>query len=214
MNPIRFISSYTEGTIYKNIMDEMLIPSLEKFNLPYHIFKANDYGSWKINSRQRPLFIKEAMKLFPDENIVWIDADARVLQYPELLFRIPSSVCIGVHYMQWVDHYGRQSDKDKVEILDGTSYYKNCEKMIPFMDEWIQRSVGAEQNHRLTLGKMIEEKIDDDYNIFIIPRSYCYIIDKPDGSKPNVIIDNPVIAHYQASRMARKNLYTGEQHEC
>lgn len=207
MNPIRFISSYTKGTIYKNIMDNYLRPSLEKFNLPYHIFEVKDLGHWAVNSRQRPLYIKEAMKLFPGENIVWIDADARVLKSPDVLFHIPLSCHLGANYLMWSDHYGRPGDKDKVEILDGTSYYRNTEDMMPFVDEWIERSVAAGVNHRHMLKEMIDEKIDDKLNLFIIPRSYCYIMTKPDGSDPVVPIKEPVIAHYQASRQARTNLY-------
>jgi len=206
MNKIRFISSYTPGTIYENIIQD-LKASIEAFNLPYHIFAVPDLGEWKINSRQRPLYIKKAMEMFPGENIVWIDADAKVLKYPELFYVIPENTDIAVNYMRWSDHYGRPSDGEKVEILDGTSYYRNSPEMIPFMDEWIDRAVTAGRNHRLTLRDMITERIEDSLHLFILPREYCYVTTKPDGSKPAFPLESPVIAHYQASRIAREDLY-------
>ena len=207
MNPIRFISSYTEGTIYKDIMDNYLRPSLEKFNLPHHIFSVKDLGHWAVNSRQRPLYIKQAMEMFPGENIVWIDADARILKNPDVLFHIPLSCHLGANYLLWEDHYGRITDKDKVEILDGTSYFQNSPEMLKFMDEWIERSVYDGVNHRRVLGEMIDERIDDNLTMFIIPRSYCYVLTTPDGSEPVNPLKDPTIIHYNVSTKARKNLY-------
>jgi len=205
MQKLRFISSFTVGTIYEKVIQDLLVPSLEHWCLPYHIFAKPDLGEWKINSRQRPLYIKEAMEMFPGENILWVDADARILKYPELLFDIPESCHVGVNYLEYIEHYGRQTGK--VEILDGTSYYKNCDEMKPFMDEWIQRSVIAGKNHRIILGEMIKEKMEDNLNLFLLPREYCYIMTQPDGSQPAIPIKDPYIAHYQASRMGRHDLY-------
>jgi len=205
-NKIRFISSYTIGTCYEQIIKDLLIPDLIRWNLSYHVFEKPNLGSWIINSRQRPLYIKEAMKMFPGENIVWIDADAKILKYPELLFRIPETYDIGVNYLKWKEHYGRPEDKNKIEILDGTSYYKNSPSMLLFIDEWIERSVKVEKNHRHVLGQMIDEQKDKTLNLFLIPREYCYIVSKPDGTQPKIPLNNPTIAHYQASRQARINL--------
>ena len=206
-NNLRFISSYTKGTIYEEIIHEFLIPSLEKYNLPYHAFEAPDYGVWKINSRQRPLYIKEAMEKFVGENILWIDADARVLQFPSALFKIPNSCHVGVNYLLWSDHYSGSHLKDKVEILDGTSYYSNEAAMRPFMNEWIDRSVKDGKNHRHVLKEMIDEQMEEELRLFLIPREYCYITKQPNGDDPVVPIEKPYIAHYQASRSARNNLY-------
>lgn len=202
MNKLRFISSFTTNTIYERIANEMLRPSLEHFALPYHIFAKPSLGSWKVNSRQRPLYIKEAMEMFPGENLVWIDADAKVLQFPDVLFHIPDICEIGVNYLLWNQHYGKNSDR--VEILDGTSYYKNDPKLIPFIDEWIERAVHQEKNHRLILHDMIQERLE--LNIFLIPRDYCYIMTQPNGEPPVIPIEKPVIAHYQASRQGRNSL--------
>lgn len=206
MNKLRFISSFTTNTIYERIANEMLRPTLEHFALPYHIFAKPVVGSWKVNSRQRPLYIKEAMEMFPGENLVWIDADAKVLQFPDILFHIPDACDIGVNYMWWSDHYGRSKDNDKLEILDGTSYYKNDPKMLPFMNEWIERSVNQEKNHRIMLDTMIKER-QCELNIFLIPREYCYIMTQPNGEPPVIPVEKPVIAHSQASRKARHDLY-------
>lgn len=206
MNNIRFISSFTTGTIYEKIANEYIRASFEHWNLPYHIFAKPDLGKWDINSRQRPLYIKEAMELFDGENIVWIDADARILKYPNLFFKIPDSCHVGVNYLEHKLHYYKP-ESTIIEILDGTSYYKNCPEMITFCDEWIERSVHVNKNHRHVLNEMINEKIKEYLNLFIIPRDYCYILNTPDGRGPAVPIENPVVVHYQASRDARHDLY-------
>jgi glycosyltransferase involved in cell wall biosynthesis len=204
-NNIRFISSFTIGTVYEKIKNDYLLPGLIRWNLPYHVFAKPNLGNWAINSRQRPLYIKEAMKMFPNENIVWIDIDAKILKYPELLFRIPETYDIGINYLKWEEHYGRPEDKNKNEILDGTSYYKNSPSMLLFIDEWIERSVKVDKNHRYILEQMIDEQ-KNKLNIFLIPKEYCYITTKPDGTQPSIPLKDPTIAHYQSSRQARINL--------
>jgi hypothetical protein len=207
MNKIRILSAFTVGTIYEKVMQDLLLPTILQYGIPYYIVPAKDHGEWAVNSRQRPLYIREAMEKFPGENFVWIDADAKILKYPELLFHIPENCDVGVHYMDWADHYGRSNDKGKIEILDGTSYYKNSDKMKKFCDEWIERSVTAGKNHRHVLGTMIDERMDEDLNLFILPRDYCYVLNRPDGSQPAVPLTDPVIAHFQASRLGRHDLY-------
>lgn len=206
MNKLRFISSFTINTIYEKIANEGLRPSLEQFGLPYYIFAKQDLKDWSANSRQRPLYIKEAMEMFPGENLVWIDADAKILKFPELLFHIPDAVHVGVNYFWWCDHYYQHTNSKTIEILDGTSYYKNDDVMKKFVEEWIERVIPNKINHRLELDKMIKEK-KDEINLFLLPREYCYIMTQPNGDQPVIPIQEPIIAHFQASRNARKNLY-------
>lgn len=208
MSKVRFISGFTEGTIYESIIQEGLIPSFKRWGLPFHIYPYKDSGDWATNSRYRPNLIKTAMETFKGENIVWIDADAEIVQFPELLFHIPENIHVAVHYLVWSNHYGRVGDADKVEILDGTSFYRNVDDGLkPFVDEWCDIVNTEKLNHRRVLGAMIDEQIDDNLNVFILPRSYCYIDKKPDGKPPAIPIKDPIIVHHQASRLARINLY-------
>lgn len=212
-NRLRFISFYTKNTVYEKTVKDCLVPGLEHWGLPYHIFAVDDLGEWKINSRQRPLYIKKAMELFPTENILWIDADAKILKFPDLLYHIPDACDVGVNYLHWQDHYSHYKDSDRMEILDGTSYYKNSPFMLTFMDEWIDKAVIQGNNHRLTLDVMIKERIHVDLNLFLIPREYCYIMTQPDGTAPAKPLENPTIAHFQASRLARTDLYGKHSNE-
>lgn len=201
MNNIIFISAFTSRSIYQKLVEENLIPFFKKYQLQHHIFEYKDQGNWAANSRHRPILIKEAMIKYPNHNIVWIDADAKILEVPVLFYTLDAEIQISCHMLNWKLHYGRPSDEGKTEILDGTCYYKNSPEMLEFVDEWIKRSTLSGKNHRLMMGEMIKEK---KLNFFDLPREYCYIVNKPNGDKPAVPIENPIITHHQASRLARK----------
>ena len=82
-----FISYYTSG-VYKDVMNNHLLPSLKRWNLQYDIEEVKDFGSWQLNTGFKSKFIKK-MLLKHKQNICFLDADATIEQYPDLLFNIP-----------------------------------------------------------------------------------------------------------------------------
>jgi len=69
------------------------------------------------------------------------------------------------------------------------------------VDDWIKET-GIDKPQQKVLQKIIER---DKIKVFELPLSYCYIETLPNGQKPNIKIENPVISHYQASRKTKNN---------
>ncbi len=205
MNKPIFISYYTKDTIYQDAINKYLIPSLLKLELKHYIYEIETLGDWKSNAIQKPLILKQALERFPDNDIIWQDADSEVLQDPGLLFNIPEEYDIALHYLNWKAHYGRESDEGKFEMLDGTVFWRNTAKVRTFIDELIKQSTEKKTDHQKTMARMLEEY--KDYKIFPLPRTYSYLPTQPNGDKSFIEIENPVIVHHQMSRQAKKSLY-------
>ena len=205
MNKPIFISYFTKDTIYQEAVNKYLIPSLDKLKLEYKIYDIETLGDWRSNAIQKPIILQRALNDFPDKNIIWQDADSEVLQNPDLLFNIPKEYDIALHYLNWKAHYGRAGDEGKSEMLDGTVFWRNTDKVKDFILHLIKDSTEKGIDHQKTMAKMLE--INKAFNVFPLPRTYSYLATKPDGSKPAIEIKNPVIVHHQMSREAKKSLY-------
>lgn len=170
-----------------------LTKSVEQFDLPYHfellkhlpLDGAQKQKNWSKNAYQKANFIKKMMSLFPDKNIVWLDADAIVQQNTALFDNMPECD-IAVHY-----HKGK-------ELLTGTLYIRNNPTMEKIIDKWIAKN---EKSTHFLEQKNLEEVLKENTNVIIhnLPASYCKIFDSP------VETINPVIEHFQSSRKWRKN---------
>ena len=200
-----FISFYTKMTIYQDAINKYLIPSLEKLKLQWHVYAIETLGDWKSNAIQKPIILRKALLEFPDNDIIWQDADSEVLQDPSLLYNIPEEYDIAVHYLNWEAHYGRPSDKGRFEMLDGTVFWRNTIKVRAFIDELIEKSTAKKVDHQKTMSRMLETK--EGMKVFPLPRTYSYLPIQPNGEKSFIEIKNPVIVHHQMSREAKKSLY-------
>ncbi len=196
-NNIIFVSYFTSG-YYEEIMNSHLLPSLLLFNLPYYILPMENKKNWQENTKQKIDFILKALEVNYPFSIVWIDADAKIKRPPKLLYDIPEEYDIGIHVLDWKDQYGKEGH----ELLSGTVFLRNNEKTIELVKLWKTYSNESTQWEQRALEKAIRKlKI----KAYPLPRSYCYITTVPSGKPPYVIIDDPVIAHYQASREVKKN---------
>jgi len=196
-----FISYYTKDTIYQEAINKYLIPSLEKLKLKWHVYAIETKGDWKSNAIMKPIILQKALIEFPDNDIIWEDADSEVLQDPSLLFNIPEEYDIAVHYLNWKAQYGREG----MEMLDGTVFWRNTAKVRDFIDHLIKDSTEKGIDHQKTMAKMLE--INKAFNVFPLPRTYSYLSSQPNGEKPAIEIKNPVIVHHQLSRQAKQSLY-------
>lgn len=194
-----FVSYYTTG-VYEKVMKTHLLPSLQKWNLIYCIKEIKDLGSWQLNTGFKSLFIKE-MLIRHKEDICFIDADATIEQYPDLLWNIPNNYDIAIHLLDWMQFWRGKEGEAQRELLSGTMVIKYKESTLKLLDEWIQQ-VEIDKNTKEQ--KVLENIVlnNPKYNVYDLPPSYC-AIKKFDGSVPKYI-GEPIILHHQASRRYKK----------
>lgn len=191
-----FISFFTEGN-YEKVMNTYLLPSLKKFDLKYDIVKIKNLGSWQKNTGYKSKFIKEMLEKHK-EDVCFIDADGTIESYPELLFKIPDKYNIAIHWLLWEKFWHNVDNNSHKELLSGTIVVKYKDSTFKLLDEWIKQ---VEIQKNKIEQKILEEIVlnNSDYKVYDLPVEYCTII-KRDGTYPDYI-KNPMVLHYQASRL-------------
>jgi len=196
------ISYVTKNTPYVQVLEEHLLPSLKKWNLDYEIGYYEDRKSWAENTAIKSQFIKE-MLLKHKEPVVFIDSDATIEKFPQLLFEIPKDIDLGYFHFSWWGHWRGVWDKpdEKLELLSGTMYFNYNEKVLALLDEWIKK---VQENVQMWEQKTLEALVyaKTDLNIYKLPAEYCCVL-MQDNSIPKYITD-PVIKHHQASRLYKR----------
>lgn len=195
MNNWKIVSFYTLN--YKPVAEKYLIPSLKKLSIEPYIICVPNLNNWKTATDYKATFVQECLNGFK-EDIVWIDCDATVNYYPELFDNIPIEYDIGVHYFDPTLFY---DDIIKPpHVASGTIFIRNNEKIKILVNEWIE-------NTKYTRWEQMALQLAIEHNSTIknynLPRSHCYINSQPNGKPPRVIIEQPVIEHFQASREMR-----------
>ena len=193
----------TAETSYEMILATQLLPSLDKLGLKYHIEVVENQGSWLKNVAQKPLTILHTMEKYPSYNIVSLDADSEVFQFPKLFNEIPENYEIALHTLDWDTWY--QNNSHIKEILSGTLWIRNNEKMRSFVKEWYLRAETINKWEQKCLQELLEER-KESIKIFPLPLNYCWISSLPDGKSPHIQCDDIVVRHNQASRKLKKQI--------
>ena len=191
-NKYIFVAYYTIRTDYEQIV-ENLRKSLQELNLKFDIQGYPSRGTWQNNIAFKPEFIYEMMRKWPRYDIVYVDADAVVRKFPKYFDTFQGD--IGVHY------------KDNVELLSGTIYLKNVDKVQTLVKAWMS----DQQHHpavwdQKTLQRILMKRGGElQVNIVNIPANYTQIFDLMKNA------GEPVIEHFQASRQARKKEFKNKE---
>ena len=163
--------------------------SAGKFNMKFHIKPVASLGSWEKNCQYKAVHILESLNMF-DENILWVDADAVFMRYPELFDEMDGD--IGYHYLE-----------HRSEILSGTLFLKNNGKVKDLVKKWIEinktNNLWDQKNLQAAVGS------SDSLVNYRLPAEYCRIYD----NKYQHLTAEPVIVHYQASRRFKKQINRG-----
>ena len=190
---------YTKDTPYKDILYSQLIPSLDKLNIKYNVEEVENKGSWLKNVAMKPLVILNALEKYPSKNIVCLDADCQVLEYPSLFNNIPEEFDIALHILDWDTWYKNNSHVK--EVLSGTIWLRNNEKMRNIVKLWYEKAIQYNSWEQKVLAEVLEQQ---KIKIFELPIEYCFLNTLPDGSSPKVQCDKIVIKHFQASRKYKR----------
>jgi hypothetical protein len=201
MNDFKVCFYATVNTPYIEIARDYVLASLVKLNIPYDYEIVPNLKSWHRNTAYKATFAKRMLTKHK-ENIVLLDADCKVFQYPELFKFIPEDFNIAAHVLDHNSWY--QNGSNKHELLTGTLFLRNNERTHYLVDIWNHLC----QTTPDTWEQLILKNVLRDNNeaIYELPLSYCYIDTLPDGAKPFVFCDNPVVVHYQASRVLKRQI--------
>lgn len=198
------VSWYTKDTPYEEIIHDRLIASLNRLDLSRAIYQVEDLGNWIDNTNQKP---SVAMRALTDlrTDIVLLDADCEVHEYPVLFDNIPQHYDMAVFYLDWKTWYKKQSDRK--ELCSGTLFFRNRERCKKLIQDWHFES--HLYGNKLPDQRVLEDLLKKNKHhlrIMELPISYCWINSLPDGSKPHV--EKPLdvtIEHFQASRKLRRD---------
>jgi len=201
--PFVVISFYTRGTSYEHEVQK-LITSLRKFNLPYHIFSFEPMGTWRANLNYKSACILQAMEMYPDKDIVFIDSDGIVRQDPVLFDELSGT---GFHHVAAVYHTYSPESGDPDELLSGTLWLRNTGLTRGLVRKW--HKIALEEPlviHQRCLKYAIERMIKNGnpLQVFRMPWEYTCVFDyeRSRGKQP-------VIEHFQASRRFRDEVGRG-----
>jgi hypothetical protein len=122
MDPI-FVCWNTPDDYYSGMAERLRI-SLNKFGLPNHIECRESAGTWSKCCHYKPVFIMDMLNKFPNRPLVFLDADAEIISYPELL-------------------HGIKTDLAFVENVHGQPiasmiYLRNYPGTVNFLRTWIK----------------------------------------------------------------------------
>ena len=179
MKPWKVVAYHTEDALYNEQMLK-LKASLVLFNIDHKITCIPYLGGHRATVQQIPKAIQKELNSTSD-NLVYIDVDAIVRQYPVLFDTIEED--FAVRY------------KGGTELLMGTMYFKNCPKTKTLVEQWILFEDKTKE--KLSAQTSIPGAIvASGVSVHILPAPYTLIFDTMRRQGP------PVIEHFQASRKA------------
>ena len=181
MNKWHYVFGHTADKYYTSHADELEKTIKSVGGKPYVRQLIEDKQGWVSTCMQMPRFMFDQLKA-TDEDIVFLDSDARVRQYPELFDTIEEDIAF--------------HRKDGHEALCGTMYFKNNERVYCFFEKWLAKQEDLYPHGlaaQIAMDAISKEGI---VSVYDLPPQYTQIFDsmKHHGS--------PVIEHMQASRNA------------
>ena len=161
---------------------ERLRRSIDAQGLGCDIERVESLGKWEHNCSFKPSFIRNMRRKHPGRALVWIDADAEVVQRPTL-FAKQNGTDFACH---WLNE----------ELLSGTLYFAATANATRLMNKWekLCKENPDTWDQRVLVGALEGWK----GTARELPGAYCRIFDNPHQKDIE-----PVILHHQASRRQR-----------
>lgn len=173
-----FTASYKEHAM-------RLKESLVLFGLNYHLSQVEDAGYWEANTRIKPYFILEYLKLYPNMNIVYLDADALVKAPLDYFDTIETDISVYV---------AKGKKGMSHDYLTGTLFFKNTEATLKFINQWIEeQSAGKRTQVDQDSFDAAMIKCQSNLSVTPLPSGYIKIFDRENDGQV-------FIEQYQASR--------------
>ena len=164
---------------------------LENLGLDYHLQKVGrtslTYIDWQRETFFKASFVRNMMNQYPDKDIVWVDADAEIREYPEMFNDFPGNLGARIYRGQ--------------KLLSGTVYFKNTPEIRTLVDDWICENQRPQDKFRCQQEQMnlqeVIERSNGKVKFVNLPQEYCHIFDEKEKC------ERPIIVHNQHSRKFR-----------
>lgn len=178
-----FINFFTPERGYEKYASN-LKKSLDRLDIDYSVQAIKSKGDWDANTKFKPEFILKMMDRNPNRDIVWIDADAIVVQVPEVLLKCEADFACRI--------------RETGELISSVMFFKNNVKSRALLKEAIALIKKGEVRD-FGEQKFIQEAYEyvskrKGFTFENLPESYCWIVGISD------VKVEPVIEMHQASR--------------
>lgn len=189
-DPRPIVASFFTDRFYLREAFE-LVRTLQTHGLEYVVEQVPNRGGWYENTNFKPTFLHKLHQEFPGRALLWLDADARVRQHPDLLTAHTAN--IAYHTLMG-------------QPASGTVYMRPGPQRGLILSAWEKV---CEERPRATdqvCMKIAHERVGVEH--VELPESYCWVFDFNERGEycahpsPNWIY--PVIEHTQASRFSRQ----------
>lgn len=207
MDPV-IVSYFTRGTLYEKDAQD-LRASCERFGLKYAIEGIDCFGSWDHHCCFKPAYILQKLHEL-QRPVVWVDADALIVQHPILFQTLDCDLGIRVNF--------KQGQSGIAWTRAGTLFVNYTAVGLKLMADWVEtcqealntKSQGSEVWDEVCLRVLLQRGAEPSHGenrhifsangirIAALPNSYCAIFDAQEDQ------ESPVIIHYQASRLYKK----------
>lgn len=168
-------SGYTIGSQYFNDAMKMY-ESAHHHGIASEAMPFKTFGTWRANANYKGNLVLSALKRHPLINIVWIDADAIILKYPELFDDMEYD--IAVYFAEWPLGSGQK------KCSNGTIFFKNTPEVRAFVEEWAKWSMNhPTESQQDMFGKMLRAS---SLNWGELLPEYCMVV-APDPLHPNML---------------------------
>jgi hypothetical protein len=164
------------------------------------VCKKTDGTNWHENVADKPAFILKCLELFPDEDIVWVDIDAKLCQYPVLFDEIEED--FAAYQFPINDKTRGQVRQLYGFVLDflyftGTMFFKNNDKARELLRRWLKCHF-VHEKHKCPTQRSLYDALKYDcpkgLNIYNLPESYCYIMPKKGEPDPDRVIEHYIVS--------------------
>lgn len=182
------ISYYTRGTPYEKEAEQLRL-SAEKFGFEYRIEGIEPFGKWHEHTCYKPTFILQKMEELK-RPVVWIDADAEIVQKPSFPFHCDMALRICDEYP--ADHPSY--------LYAGTLFFNYTVSALELVKDWSLACQKAMQENVFTVDQQMlgRQLLKSKAIIYQLPIGYTAIFEE------EIPLSELYIVHYQASRLYKK----------
>lgn len=173
---IRVFTFYTSD-LYKEQAEKMAATA-EFVGLETKLIARPHLDTWWKNVNQKCQVVLEMLEKYPDDQLVWTDADCRYLSYPTLFREL--------------------GDYHMAMFYANTSYFSsgvmwlNGRKALPYVQRWVE-NVEAHPEYEDDINNLRAAVLDEPRRqIYHLPPSYCWTAWDMKSKFPKA---KPVIVH-------------------